>query len=234
MTSSWHKSTKRIAEGVERVHLLIEFDALEVHRSFAEASLAGAIESLDLSIARVVADLDDEQRDSYYDHMYDEYENVSEVLPRLQWNSEFLLVYSTFEHMLNELCRVVQKRSDFELSFKDLGGSGIERAKNYLSKVAGVKTPFDKPNWQRAKLLGEIRNAIAHRNGEVDCLPNDKKSLGARLSKESYLQLKKHIPEQEDAQMILSSEFIRQSIAELRDVMVNVCNYELYNDESSE
>ena len=112
------------------------------------------------------------------------------------------------------------------------GGLGIERAKNYLSKVAGVKTPFEKPSWQRAKLLGEIRNAIAHRNGEVDYPLYDKKSLGARLSKESHLQLKKHIPDQEDAELILSSEFIRQSIVELRDVLVNVCNYELYNDES--
>ena len=223
----------RIAERGDRL-LLFEFDALEVHRSFAKASLARAIKSLERRVAKEVADLDDDQRDAYHDHMYNEYDNVNEVLPRLQWNSEFLLVYSTFEHMLNELCRVVKKRSGFDLSFKDLGGSGIERAKNYLSKVAGVKTPFDKPNWQRAKLLGEIRNAIAHRNGEVDCLPNDKKSLGARLSKESHLQLKKHIPEQEDAQLILSSEFIRQSIAELRDVMVNVCNYELYNDESNE
>ncbi len=183
-------------------------------------------------MAKEVAALDDEQRDAYHDHMYDECVNVNEVLPRIQWNSEFLVVYSTFEHMLNELCRIVQRRSAFDLSFRDLGGLGIERAKNYLSKVAGVKTPFEKPSWQRARLLGEIRNAIAHRNGEVDWTPNDQRSLGARLSKEPHLQLKKPIPEQEDAQLVLNSEFVRQSIAELRDVLVKVCNYELYNDES--
>lgn len=87
------------------------------------------------------AELDGDEHRDYFDYMYEEYVTATESLPRIQWYAQFLIVYSTFEHTLHELCRIVQRRSDFSLSFKNLEGTGIT-ARNYLVKVAGVKTPF--------------------------------------------------------------------------------------------
>ncbi|VAW88886.1 hypothetical protein MNBD_GAMMA18-97 [hydrothermal vent metagenome] len=108
--------------------------------------------------------------------------------------------------MLNELCRIVKRRSGFDLLLKDISGQGIERSKNYLSKVAGVKSPFQSQSWNRAKLLAEIRNAIAHKNGEIELAQKNQSCLGTRLSKEKNLMLKKVIPDQEDAQIILNKK----------------------------
>nr|WP_295713479.1 hypothetical protein [uncultured Halomonas sp.] len=227
----WKRGHKRIATGFDRA-LLFEFDALEEHRSFAANSLSGAIKSLEKKINQGVDAVDEEDRDAYREHMNEEYITISEVLPRVQWNSQFLVVYATFEHLLNEICRIVQRRSSFNLSFKDLNGSGIERSKNYLSKVAGVTTPFQTTHWQRAKLLGEVRNIIAHRNGEVDLPPGNNNCLGAKLSKEKHLVLKKYIPDQDDAQIILSEKFIKESISDLRKVLISIFDYELYEDDS--
>lgn len=229
--SRWKTGRKRIGSVFDRV-LLYEFDALEEHRSFAETSLKDTIKSLEKRVKEDVAAMDPDEHEAYHDQMYDQYVITNEILPRIQWNSQFLVVYSTFEHMLNQLCRVVQRRSGFDLSFKDLSGQGIERSKNYLSKVAGVKSPFQKPAWQRAKLLGDVRNAIAHNNGEIKMRPDDKSSLGPRLGNEKYLELKKLIPDEKDAQIVLKSEFVRESIIELRNMLVSICNYELYEDES--
>lgn len=219
-------------KAVFRLHLY-EFDALEEHRLFAEDSLHGANTSLEERVNKAIAAMEPEDQDAYHDHMYDEYVRMNETVPRIQWSSQFLLVYSTFEHILNELCRLIQRRSGLERSFKDIGGHGINRAKNYLTKVAGIKSPFqDSTSWKRARLLAEIRNKIAHENGEIELTPNCKKSLGARLASEQHLELKKLIPDQGDAQIILSNEFVRQSISELREVLVNICDCEPCKDES--
>jgi hypothetical protein len=227
----WKNGHKRIVTGFDRA-LLFEFDALEDHRLFAARSLSRAIKSLEKRVSDGAEAMDEEERDAYLDFMNEEYITINEVLPRVQWNSQFLVVYATFEHLLNELCRVVQRRSGFDLSFKDLGGLGIERSKNYLSKVAGVKTPFQTSYWQRAKFLGEVRNVIAHRNGEVDLAAGNNSSLGVRLAKEKHLVLKKYIADHEDAQIILSNDFTKESISDLKKVLISICDYELYEDNS--
>jgi hypothetical protein len=173
-----------------------------------------------------------DERALYQNYIYDEYIRSNEILPRIQWYSQYLIIYSTFEHILNELCKIVQRRSSFTLSFKDINGNGIERSKNYLTKVAGVKSPFQEPSWERAKLLSKIRNIIAHNDGEILLNPNNNKDLSTQLAKEEYLELNKIIPEDNYAQIVLSSEFIRNSISELSKVLYNIGNYELYCDES--
>lgn len=225
------QNSEKIAFGFDRI-LIYEFDVLKEHQTFAAKSLLKKQKALEAQVQEMTEGMDDEQRENYYDHMYDEYIEATESLPRLQWYAQFLIVYSTFEHMLHELCGIVKRRSDFDLSFKDLEGMGITRARNYLVKVAGVKSPFQSAAWNRALLLADIRNAIAHRNGEIDYQPNNPKSLSARLKNEKHLVLKQIIEEQEDAQIVLDADFVRESITSLREVIVDICNYELYKNES--
>ena len=115
-----------------------------------------------------------------------------------------------------------------KLSFKDLSGQGITRARNYLVKVAGIETPFQSSNWQRVKLLAEVRNALVHRNSEIEYTLSDMKSLSAKLAKEKHVNLYRVIPNQEDAEIILYYEFVKNSFTELRNVVADICNYELY------
>lgn len=229
---SWlRRNSQRIASGFDRI-LLYEFDVLNEHQTFAAKSLLRKQKALESEIKKMKANMDDEEQSGYIDHMHEEYVTATESLPRMQWYAQFLIVYSTFEHMLHELCTIVQRRSDFNLSFKDLEGAGITRARNYLVKVAGVEAPFQTAAWNRALLLAEIRNAIAHRNGEIDYQPKSTKVLSAKLKNEKHLKLKQIIAEQEDAQIVLNAEFVRQSIESLREVIVDICNFELYKDES--
>lgn len=229
---SWlRQHNERIASGFDRI-LLYEFDVLKEHQTFAAKSLLRKQKALESEIQKMTADMNDVEQSGYYDHMHEEYVTAMESLPRLQWYAQFLIVYSTFEHVLHELCIIVKRRSDFELSFKDLEGMGITRARNYLVKVAGVQEPFQTAAWNRALLLADIRNAIAHRNGEIDFQLNNPKSLSARLKEEEHLVLKRIIAEQDDAQIILNAEFVRQSIENLRKVVADICNFKLYKNES--
>jgi hypothetical protein len=222
------KSKSRIAEGFSRV-LLNEFDLLERHRKFVSEYFKREAESLNRSIDEGLEKVkDEEERAAYGDHISEEYIAVTELLPGLQWNAQFLVVYASFEYALNFLCDLVRKRSSFNLSFKDLAGNGIVRAADYLKKVASVETPFQTKQWQRALLLGEIRNAIAHRNGEIAYEVGNPKSLAVRTSKLKGLKLKQIIKNDPDAVIVLGPEFLEDAIADLKAVLADVANYELY------
>jgi hypothetical protein len=220
-----------IASGFDRV-LIYEFDLLEEHRAFTDRHFTSSAKQFEAQYQADLAEIDEGDRAHFAEHMIDEYTNMVESFPRLQWYAQFLVVYATFEHGMNELCKIVKNRSNFSLAFTDIKDLGITRAANYLRKVADVHSPFTTAAWNRALLLGEIRNVITHRNGQIDIDLANKKSLAFRIKGLSGLTLKQLVKEQEDAEIILNAEFVREAIADLRKVLRDVANYELYKDES--
>jgi hypothetical protein len=105
----------QIASGFDRV-LLYEFDLLEEHRAFTERHFADSAKRFEERYQADLAAVSEADRDDYTEHMIDEYTNMVESFPRLQWYAQFLVVYSTFEHSLNELCRIV--RNDQGLNWR--------------------------------------------------------------------------------------------------------------------
>lgn len=124
--------------------------------------------------------------------------------------------------------KACERRGNLNLSFKDLSGQGITRARNYLVKVVGIEQPFQTSNWQRAKFLADVRNAIVHRNAEIDFTPTNPKSLSAKLSNEPFVNLYKVISDADDAEIIIGYEFVKASLDELSAVIHDVCDYQLY------
>ncbi len=220
------KPDNRIASGFDRI-ILLEFDFLEEHRTFVASHLSAQMKSFEENFALDLANMDDDQKRDYSDFVSDEYTKIFEVLPRLQWHAQFLVVYSTFEHSLHELCNIVKNKSGFSLSFKDLEGQGINRSANYLRKVAGVHSPFSAPEWQRASLLAEIRNVVAHRNGEIPLHGND---LVRRIENMAGVTLKQLVEGLDHVDLILSSEFVRDAIVDLRKMLTKIANYPLYEE----
>jgi hypothetical protein len=218
-------ATVRLASGFDRV-LLYEFEALEAHRDFAEKHFTATAQALEERFAAEIAALPDDERNGHNDIWMDEYQVTAEILPRLQWYAQFLVAYSTFEHSLQRLCDIVKGRSGLPISYKDLAGAGIQRASEYLKKMAEVRTPFETPEWQRALLLGEVRNRIAHMNGGVP-IQVEQKSLYQRAKTLEHLKF----DESEGAGgavLVLDAQFVRSALETLRKVLLNVANYELY------
>lgn len=224
-------SSTRIASGFDRV-FLYEFDFLEAHREFAESHFMQNANSFKEKFQLEISALDGQDKEDYAEFMADEYARVVEILPRLQWNAQYLVVYSAFEHALNELCAIVKRRSKLSLSIRDLEGQGIRRAANYLKKVAGVKTPFQTAEWNNAILLADIRNVIAHRNGEIDFRPEDKSSIYYRAKKITSIEITRAENGDQYVDIILSAEFVRGSIKCLRKILTDIANYELYKVDS--
>ena len=204
------------------VYTLIDFDIIERLCNLGKTALDAEMEYLYQAMDRDYQNLESEDEEGdYLAHVNDEYIEVSETLPCLHWYAQFLVSYSFFEKALNNLSYSFQKHKKFTLSLKDIDGQGIARAKTYLSKVCGIETPFTLPEWQMAKLYSEIRNAVAHRSGFVDYVPHDPRSLCFRLQNKG-VELKQETFGQDDAQIILTGEFILESLKVYRVILSEI------------
>ena len=98
-----------------------------------------------------------------------------------------------------------------------------------MFKLAGVEKPFTTANWQRAKFLSKIRNEIAHKNSIIEYKPRERKSLIAQIDKEKYIVLETVFPKKDEAEIILSYQFLKQSVIELQEFLLEVSSYSLYS-----
>jgi hypothetical protein len=77
-----------------------------------------------------------------------------------------------------------------------LAGQGIQRAKSYLEKVCGVSFPSNTAEWTRMRILAELRNVIAHTDGDVGRAKERERitqmvrsTTGLSLRRDQYLEV---------------------------------------------
>ncbi|OUS71060.1 hypothetical protein B5G52_12755 [Pseudoalteromonas sp. A601] len=94
--------------------------------------------------------------------------HFQEVFPQYQKQSFLLMLVSLFEDYLNQLCHSFHFEKGLSCTLKDFRGSGIERAKNYLRKIAEIEVPTGTAFWSKVIEARDIRNIIAHNAGHLD------------------------------------------------------------------
>lgn len=204
------------------VEAALEFYVLERHCKVAQSALANELKELEETMTKELDGLDEHSTDGYFSSINDEYIEIAETLPRLQWYSQFLLAHSFFEKSLNDICTALREDFGYALSFKELSDQGISRARNYLVKVCGVSEPFETEGWRAAKMFGDIRNAIAHRSGFIDYLPDKSDSLYAKLNSRDDVELKQEVLNQEDAQINIDDQFVVGAIGVYRAIVLEI------------
>ena len=100
--------------------------------------------------------------------IFDLASKLNDEFPQYQRKSYLIMLVSIFEDFMNQLCRSVEADLDIKASFTDFTGSGIERAKQYLSKLSTLSLPVSGKEWKHIKDAQAIRNVIAHAAGHID------------------------------------------------------------------
>ena len=90
-----------------------------------------------------------------------------DYFPNLLRSSALITIYSFFEHQLEKLCKEFSSHQHTHISINDIKGKGIERSFHYLTKVAELTELNNSATWPKIKIIGQIRNMIAHNNGRV-------------------------------------------------------------------
>jgi len=96
-------------------------------------------------------DATDEEKIEWASTYGEEHWQLTSLFPQTVWASFWVSGCSVFEYELNELCRFLKEEKGYTLGFKDLSGTGIFKAKNYLTKVLGIKDSFKLQEWEKIR-----------------------------------------------------------------------------------
>ena len=97
-------------------------------------------------------------------------------VPRLLGYSAVTLIHSVVEAQLTATATRLRQLHGYSLKMNDLRGDPLERAKIYLTKVAGIQVGSDN-GWQVLQDLAELRNIIVHRRGRQGADLKDQRSV---------------------------------------------------------
>ncbi len=245
-----------IIDWLNRPTIEFQFYAINQHLDFLKRSMKQETDNLKVAASQFVNEMgidNDEIASSiYHSLLQDGYSPLRDETPlainefeQIQWRSNFIVLYSVFEHILNLLCYVVEKKSCLNTNLNKITGKGegIHRAEEYLVDIAKVK--IQKEQWDRVLLLCDIRNVLVHSNGELDGeskhprhikqVEHIEKHINKDIKLTNWIELNiidNYIYNEKKRKILLSYEFIKQSVDELQKVVMDICNYPLYADKS--
>ena len=81
-----------------------------------------------------------------------------------------MALYAVYESTVTEIGRLIQGKQSQKISINDLKGDFLSRAKKYFKHILKFELCSDENEWQKVKMLSELRNAFAHANGRLDML----------------------------------------------------------------
>jgi hypothetical protein len=120
--------------------------------------------------AAAIAELDKQANEDGWDP--GEHEAVLEALreqfrhwlPIVSAYSAVVLLHSIVETQLVAYAKRLRKDRNLQLKLSEIRGQGVQAARTYITKVAGVPIAQD-PGWHQLENLQALRNIIVHRRG---------------------------------------------------------------------
>jgi len=85
----------------------------------------------------------------------------------LMYRSFIVSAFMFMEQMTNNICRALQSKTKQLFTYKDMGGIGIGRSINYLTKILGEHPINDTDTREAFDIARLARNAIVHSNGQL-------------------------------------------------------------------
>ncbi len=146
------------------IALVISWETLKEYMSDIEDYLRKTTEEFETDISEQKKNLTPEQHNQFdVDHLWG-YVYYYDEFPYILRNSFLVSAYSLFEHNIGMICRNVKNEHKIPITWSDLMGNLLERAKKYF-KLAGLDLLSDNPTWEEIDKYAKIRHCIVHRNG---------------------------------------------------------------------
>jgi hypothetical protein len=161
----------------------------------------------------------DSSRQEFVKSRY-EYEQ-SRMLINLYRRSFLTSLFSYMEIWLIRECYLHSKRINNESVFNETKGKGLERVKNYFSKVIKSTFPFgSSSDWLWIKNFQDLRDCIIHRNGSLTCFSsmNPKENLIKFIKSEKELELYGV----NDNEIFIQYEFCMKALGVVHRLMLDI------------
>lgn len=130
---------------------------------------------------------------------------VDIVYPRTFRNSFIIQLWAAFESTMNEIAKHYYKNSKCKIKIWDIRGNFIEKIDKYFDHIVSIPFKLTRNERKKLEILYLIRNALAHGNGVLDNLPDD------RIKKLKEWEKELKIFEIYTGQLILKKEYLEDS-----------------------
>jgi len=199
-------------EYISELEFDLDFDFLLGHCTFIKSVLQNEQKQLTQKFNDTLDKITEKQKERFYEHFETEQYYIGDLFPSIQWSAMFVVSFNLFEKTINDICKVVKAISGLETGLKNVKGKGIERAKNYLSKIHNINVPFSKNEWERINTFSKLRNVLSHTSGELDLTQKSHIAVFKIAQKEKAIRIERHDPSFESADIIVEEDFVFYSI----------------------
>ena len=129
--------------------------------------------------------------------------------------SLIIMIYSSIEHNMYDLCKYIKSKQNYEIDVKDIKGNGIFQCIKYLEKVCFINFRSINISMNEFHIINKIRNGIIHNNGII--------------ASSDLPQVKKYIGDNNDMLFIdsyntigISEKYIKMIISTSKDILENI------------
>lgn len=183
-----------------------EVDSLRKFNDVAERAISNEALNFENYIRNSAQGVDASALDDF-SHS-DEFQRITIEFGQVHRSSIFLRSYALLERILNYVCEDFADWNQEKLKVKDLHGSGIERAKNYLTKLHDFDFVSKNQYWDLLLQYGKIRNLYAHTYGD---LPDDEQK---RTQIKKDIKILKSVTAK-DGGIVLEVDFVKEFLTVL-------------------
>ncbi len=182
-------------------------------------------ENMDRTLMKLQNESDESE---WHMHHQDHVEIVELVIPRFFRSPFVVMLWAAYESAVIQISNLLREKKGTALSIRDLRADNfIEQAQKYFQHVLYFPILTDKKSRDRLEMLRILRNAIAHSNGRVEAIKNEKdrkkirdwakKDLGISTIDGNLIFSKKFLNE--------SFKIVNESITELIERAEPLVNY---------
>ena len=141
----------------------LRFSHLSDSIALAEILLDQHLQDFQARVDQAANDLADHD----LENLYLEKIWLTDQFPQVLRRALLIVCYSRIGTLLEDLCHTARKQHDLPLPLNALKPGGIEQAKTYLTKLAGIAQPFQTPQWSLLVNGNRVRNSIVHASGRL-------------------------------------------------------------------
>lgn len=142
---------------------IAEFAFLSKNVTLVGEMIEAQCDRYDQAFKEAIADMNSYDADRYADAMVED-TAFMEMLPQLQWRSQYLMIYATFEHALLQVRTIARQRFGLPKQEPMSRHSALERTKLCM-KDCGVQIDWSMPDVERINTHSVLRNKISHAYG---------------------------------------------------------------------
>lgn len=213
--SQFSLNEKKVLGSLSWYEINRRYEDAKVSKSYIEGHLNGEIKGLCKELDDAVRE-NPEMKSELEFIFEDQFYYVEDV--SLQGYRKYTVtsVVTSVEVLMKRICNSMRQLNKIENPVENASGKGIDKFKHYLVNQVGLDLSSLSPKFEGFKKFSEIRNLIAHADGNVALLQRNKqKSVYELIECEPHLRLVNN-------EVVIESEFTDEAIKKAEELLKEI------------